>query len=75
MGPEFYNNMEAVNNAIGAEDDKAWMYNNPNAPANAVGVEDAKIAIYNNTFTPSNCVGGSEQGCSPFAVAPRAMFM
>eukprot|EP00960_Hanusia_phi_P039994 754187-Hanusia_phi.AAC.5 len=22
MGPEFYNNMDAVNNAIGAEDDK-----------------------------------------------------
>jgi hypothetical protein len=25
QGPEFYNNMEASNNAFGAEDSKAWM--------------------------------------------------
>ena len=25
LGPEYYNNMEAPNNAFGAEDAKAWM--------------------------------------------------
>jgi len=25
LGPEFYNNMNAPNNAFGAEDSKAWL--------------------------------------------------
>merc|ERR1711966_563590 len=71
VGPEFYNNMDSPNNAFGAEDSKAWMYNNMDAPSNARGLEDDKAAMYNNMQSVGNCVGGSEQGCNPFAAAPR----